>query len=251
MFCLAAMLTFATWQGMTAASAQTPEAPAAAEGGAQTVVNLNEGTLATFKELFDTSPYINGTILVLSVFAVLMFVYFLMTINSSSMAPPAFVDDVNKLVLSRKNEEAANLCRSNRKVFVASVIQRCVENAGKEHSVIMGMLDSEGRRRADVVWNRISYLADVSNVAPMLGLLGTVVGMIKSFFLLGDQPGSIRSTLLSRAIGEAMSTTMFGLIVGIMALIFYSIIKSRATRVLADAEQVVHSVADHIKRGGA
>ena len=107
---------------------------------------------------------------------------------------------------------------------------------------------AEGRRRADIVWNRISYLADVSNVAPMLGLLGTVTGMIRTFFLLPDQPASINSRVLSYGIGQAMTTTFFGLVVAITALVLYSFIKSRTTSTLAEVEQTLHNLADHLKR---
>jgi biopolymer transport protein ExbB len=198
-----------------------------------------------------TSPVVNGIIAVLSVISLMMFLYFLLTINGSGMAPSAFVDDVNKLILSKRYDEAATLCRSHRRIFVASIVQRCLENAGKGHSVIMDMLDAEGRRRADILWNRISYLADISNVAPMLGLFGTVTGMIKAFFSLQTESASINSKLLATGVGEAMSTTMFGLMVAISSLVFYSIVKSRATQALSEAEQIAHSIADHIKRGGA
>ena len=205
--------------------------------------------MPTVLYLFKLSPWINGIIAALSVLALVLFIYFILTINTLSMAPPAFVDDVTKLVINRDYEEAVKYCRSHRHIFAASIIQRCVENASKQQTVIMDMLDTEGRRRADLVWNRISYLADVSNVAPMLGLLGTVIGMIKAFFMLPEQQGSITSRVLSEGVGQAMATTMFGLIVAILALTFYSLVKARATGALADVEQVVHSVADHIKRG--
>jgi len=226
-------------------------AMAQGDGSGAPQIDQTTGNLPTLIELFNTSPIINGIIAVLSALALLFFLYFLLTINTASIAPATFVDDVNKLVLARKYDEAATLCRNHRRVFVAAIIQRCVENAGKQHSVIMDMLDAEGRRQSDIIWNRISYLADISNVAPMLGLLGTVVGMIQAFFGMQFESLSAESKALTNSIGAAMTTTMFGLIVAILALVFYSIIKSRATKVLSSAEQIVHSVADHIKRGDA
>jgi biopolymer transport protein ExbB len=221
--------------------------PAAAAGGG---LDLSSGELPSWIWLFKSSPTINGVIAVLSIIAVLLFMYFLVTISSAALAPTTFVDEVGKLVINQKYDEAANLCRANPRVFVSTVIQRCVENTGKQHSVILEMIDSEGRRRADIIWNRISYLADISNVTPMLGLLGTVMGMIKAFFSLEDQGTSVSSAVLTRGIAEAMSTTMFGLVVAILATVFYTIVKARATKALATGEQVVHSIADHIKRGG-
>lgn len=214
-------------------------------------IDLLSGALSSWGTLFGFSPVINGIIVGLSGIALMLFLYFLLTINGRAMVPADLVDEVTKLVVQGKQEAASDLCRAHRRVFIASIIQRCVENAGKGHSVIMNMIDAEGRRRADIVWNRISYLADVSNIAPMLGLLGTVLGMIKAFFLLEHQSGSADATALATGVGQAMSTTMFGLIVAILALAFYSVVKARATRVLSDAERAVHSIADHIKRGEA
>lgn len=201
-------------------------------------------------DLFVLSPLINSLILALSVLAVVLFVYFMLTVKTHAMAPPRFIDEVNKLVRNRDFKEAADYCRDHAHLFSASVVQRCVENTDKPHSVLMGMIDSEGRRRADIIWNRISYVADVANVAPMLGLLGTVLGMVKAFSLyLPDTQASITATRLSAAVGGAMATTLFGLAVGILALVFHAIIKGRVTQALAETEQIVHSIADTIKRG--
>ncbi|MBL4700413.1 MAG: MotA/TolQ/ExbB proton channel family protein [Phycisphaeraceae bacterium] len=214
-------------------------------------IDATTGQGPTMIELFNTSPVINGLILLLSVFAVVFFLFFVTTINTSTLAPQRFVDDVNKLVLAKKFDEAATFCRSHQKIFIASVIQRCVENSSKDHSVIMDMVDSEGKRRSDILWNRVSYLADIANVAPMLGLLGTVVGMINAFFAMKFESLSASSSALTTSIGAAMATTMFGLIVAIFATFCYSIVKSRLTRSLAVAEEVAHSLADHMKRGEA
>lgn len=206
------------------------------------------GEMPRFAELYGYSPVINGVIGVLSFLSVCMFLFFLLTINSRSMVPPDLVDEVTKLVVRAKYEAAGDLCRANRRVFIASLVQRCMENAGKPSSVVLNILEAEGKRRAELVWNRVSYLADIANVAPMLGLLGTVRGMIKAFFALPQQSGGIDSAVLANSIGEAMATTMFGLLVAIVSLLFYSIIKGQATRALAEAEQAVHSIVDHIKR---
>ena len=116
---------------------------------------------------------------------------------------------------------------------------------------LMNIIENEGQRRAGLIWNRISYLIDLSVVAPMLGLLGTVLGMLEAFFVLPKESASVSSKALAYAIGGAMTATFFGLVVAIMAVVFHSIIKSRTLRALSEAEQVVHSIADYIKRGDA
>ncbi len=222
--------------------------PTAADGEA----GGEAGRLPTFQELFLFDPYINGTILALSALATILFVYFLLSINSRSFVPGSFVDEVTRLVIRRRFEQAADVCRSHRRVFAAGVIQRVLESEARgvkrDHGSTLEMIETEGRRRADLIWNRISYLADISNVAPMLGLLGTVIGLLYVFFGLETQSGNFASKVLSQGVGRAMSTTMFGLGVGIVSLVYYSIIKSRTTRALAEAEAAVHSIADHLQQ---
>ncbi len=225
------------------------DAPAGSNLLSPESINVASGVGYRVAELFMFSPVINTVIAALSVLAVGVFLWLLLTINTRAVAPRDFLDEVTRLVIRGDLDKAADLCRRARGVFVAPIVQRCVENAGQGHTVILEMVQTEGRRAADVVWNRISYLADISNVAPMLGLLGTVIGMITAFFGLERETGSVDAAVLSRGVGQAMTTTMFGLFVAIMALVMYSVIKSRATRTLAEAEQAVNTIADHLQRG--
>lgn len=233
-----------------AKAAPAPAAPAAPVAPAPAATTAMDA-LPSLVELFNTSPLINGTIIGLSIIALLLFIYFLLTINHNAIVPAPFLDDVMKMVLDRDYKQAVEFCRHHRGIFISTVIQRCVENVGRDHSVLMTIVDTEGRRRADILWNRISYLADISNVTPMLGLLGTIVGMMGAFFGLDQSSIDMRSKFISSNIAGAMGTTFFGLVVAIAALVFHSIIKGRLTRVLSEAEQAVHAVTDHIKRGEA
>lgn len=223
-----------------------PGVSGAGETGGQS--ELSDQPLYRIGQLYGFSPIINGMIVGLSVLALMFFLWFLVTINNRTMVPSGLIDEVMKLVLRGEYERASDACRVSRGVFVADVAQRCLENPTQQHAIMLDMIDIEGRRKADILWNRVSYLADISNVAPMLGLLGTVLGMIKVFSELKFTSGSISAQLLAGGVGEAMSTTMFGLSVGIFATVLYAVVKSRATRTLADAEQAVHMIADHIKR---
>ncbi len=222
-------------------------APAAQPEMVGNLGDLSVQPIYKLKQMFLFAPVINGIIGGLSVLGLMFFLWFMLTINVRAAAPPAFVNEITNLVLVGRYDAAAEACRRSKGVFIAPIILRCVENHGKSQSIIMSMIDTEGRRLSDIIWNRISYLADISNVAPMLGLLGTVIGMITAFFGLDKESGSIDSSVLSQGVGQAMATTMFGLMVGISALVFYSIIKSRATKTLAEAEAAVHTIADRIR----
>ncbi|MDH3583436.1 MAG: MotA/TolQ/ExbB proton channel family protein [Phycisphaerae bacterium] len=207
--------------------------------------------IPTIAELFQTSLYINTALLVLSVLALVIFLYLIMSLSRSMFTPARFVDDVTKLVVNRQFDQAIHLCQSNDQVFISSMIQRVIENREKDHGVLIDILLAEGRRRSELVWNRIGYIGEIANMAPMLGLLGTVIGMIKVFFTLTTRTIGESAGDLSAGIAEAMGTTMFGLIVAIAAGVFYTLARGRATGVLAEAEQVCHTVADHAHAAAA
>jgi biopolymer transport protein ExbB len=225
-----------------------PEATAPAQAADGVVMG---GGVPTVAELFNTSPYINGAILFLSVVAVLLLAFLSLTLSSRGFNPPRFLNDVTKLILNRQFDQAIHLCQNHSQVFASSIVQRLVENRDKDHGVLMEIISTEGRRRAEPIWNRVGYLAEISNIAPMLGLLGTVIGMIKVFFTLTERIAGPNVERLSAGIAEAMGTTMFGLIVAIAAGAFYTWAKSRATAVLAEAEQVCHTIADHTHRAAS
>ncbi len=202
-------------------------------------------------ELFQTSPVINTVLLAMSFVGLFLFLYLLMSLTVSSLLPPRFADDVTKLILSRQFTQAIHLCQNYAHVFASGIIQRCIENRHKEHGTVLAILQAEGRRRAEIIWNRVSYLAEISNIAPMLGLLGTVVGMIKVFFNLDTRTSALKSLQLQQGIAEAMGTTMFGLIVAIMCGALYTFIKGRTTTLLVQVEQACTTIADHTHLAGA
>jgi biopolymer transport protein ExbB len=209
---------------------------------------LQMGELPTIEKLFKSSPYINTTILVFSVIAAVMFLYMMMAVTGRGFSPPRFIDNVTKLVLNRQFDQAIHLCQNNSGVFVSSVFQRIVENRDKDHAVLLEIISTEGRRRAEPIWNRVNILSEIGNIAPMLGLLGTVWGMIQVFFTMTEDVAGRRAADLANGIGTAMSTTLFGLIVAIAAGLFYTVLRSRVTAVLAEAEMVCHTLADHTVR---
>jgi len=226
---------------LSAGEATNPEIPEMA-----TPATDAANALPTFLELYQFSPTINSVLLGLSCIALMLFLFFFLTINRASMTPKRLVSEVSTLVVRKKYTDAGNLCKAHRRVFIATILQRLNENAENDPTLVMNIVETEGRRRADVIWNRISYLADIANIAPMIGLLGTVIGMIKAFFALDLDSTDASNQSLAQGVGEAMATTLFGLAVAITASVFYSIIKGRTTKVLAGAEQAVHTVADLI-----
>jgi biopolymer transport protein ExbB len=124
---------------------------------------------------------------------------------------------------------------------MARITQKSLEFMTKNSSSTFGevreIAESEGSRQAGMLSSRITYLADIGSIAPMVGLLGTVLGMIKSFLHIstGGFEGA-RQMQLAEGVSEALVTTATGLAVGIPALVFYSLFRGRVQKYVSELE---------------
>jgi biopolymer transport protein ExbB len=111
--------------------------------------------------------------------------------------------------------------------------------------VMIEMMQAEGKRCGNGIWQRISFLNDIAAIAPMLGLLGTVLGLFFAFYDMNRSTESI--TVLFDGLGIAVGTTVAGLVVAIMSMVFYTSLKFRVVHLLnlveAGTLSVIHVMA--------
>lgn len=123
---------------------------------------------------------------------------------------------------------------------LSKVIKSCLirlVNKSKD-SEIQAALDEGAMMETPAIENRIGFLAVISNVSTLLGLLGTVTGMIMSFKAVATADPASKAALLTQGISEAMNATAFGLVVAIPNLLAYSILQNRAQRLIDDINEI-------------
>src|SRR5690242_10341284 len=143
--------------------------------------------------------------------------------------------------LLRKRDYLGLLAVSNRHgEAIARIVQKVLDfttkNPHAPFEQIREIAQTEGTRVAASLNNRVIYLADIGMIAPLLGLLGTVIGIIHSFGALGADVGSARYVALSRGISEALVNTAAGLAIGIPAMMFYAFFRGRAQKLISELE---------------
>ena len=107
-----------------------------------------------------------------------------------------------------------------------------------DFSIVREIAETEGATQAASLQHRIVYLADIGMLSPMIGLLGTVVGIIKSFGVLASRQTAeaSRNMLLAGGVSEALVATAGGLILGITSMAFYAFFRGRVQRLISDLE---------------
>ncbi len=183
----------------------------------------------------------------MSVVAVLLICYFFLSVRRGSVASARFLNTCDARL--RKRDYLGLLSDANRNSeSLARVVQRTLDfsqkNQGAPLESVREIAESEGTRQAAALNQRVSYLADVGAIAPMVGLLGTVWGMIKAFSSLASDVAASKPLLLAEGVSEALICTCTGLLVGILAFVFYAVFRTRAARLTADLEaSITHFLA--------
>ncbi len=203
-----------------------------------------QSQLVDLKKILSAAPFIYSTLSILSVASMAIFLYSLATVRTKEVLPERFVKDIKTLLRNGQYEEAEELCGMN-KNLLSSIVSVGLTTRKLGPQLMIDAMKSEGKRASTAFWQRLSLLNDIVVIAPMLGLLGTVIGMFYAFY---DMNRSIESmTALFDGLGIAVGTTVAGLIVAIMAMIFYTTLKFRIIKALSQVENESLSFATLIE----
>ncbi|NJM25623.1 MAG: MotA/TolQ/ExbB proton channel family protein [Bacteroidia bacterium] len=172
---------------------------------------------------------------VLFVLAVYLFVERYLTINKANSDPQTFMGKVKELVLRGDVNAARMLCAQNDSP-IARMIEKGIARIGSPLKTIEASIENIGKLEIFKLEKNLSSLATIAGAAPMIGFLGTVIGMVQAFIAIAQEEGSVSPKLLSSGIYTAMITTVAGLIVGILAYLAYNFLVARVQKVVHKME---------------
>lgn len=174
-------------------------------------------------------------IILSSFIAVYVFVERMLTVNKANQSPDAFIGHIKELVLKGDINGAKLLC-SQFDSPIARMIEKGVARIGSPLKTIEASIENVAKLELFKLEKNLSILATVSGSAPMMGFLGTVIGMVQAFISIAQEEGSVSPKLLSSGIYTAMITTVAGLVVGIIAYLAYNYLVTRVSKVVHKME---------------
>lgn len=205
---------------------------------------LNEGSLEQTEKTLSvldliTSGGIGGQLVMLSLFvlsvvAVYIFVERYSSIKKASKEDQNFMNNIKDFIHDGKLDAGIELCKRNDSP-IARMIEKGITRVGKPLNDISAAIENVGKLEIAKLERNLATLATISGAAPMIGFLGTVIGMILAFHEMAMAGGQINVEMLSTGIYTAMTTTVAGLIVGIVAYIGYNLL-------VVKVEKVVHKM---------
>ena len=179
--------------------------------------------------------------------AVALYIYFerFFAIKEASKVDKNFMNQIRDHVIGGKIESAKALCE-NTNTPTARLIGKGISRIGKPLADINTAIENAGRLEIYGLEKNVSILATISGAAPMIGFLGTVVGMILAIFELANAGGTIEMDVLAGGLYTAMTTTVAGLIVGIIGYIAYNHLVVRTDKVVYQMEANSLEFLDHL-----
>lgn len=167
----------------------------------------------------------------LSLLAVYIFFERYLVIGKASREDKNFMNNIRNFILDGKLGAAKDLCITNNSP-IGRMIHKGISRLGKPLNDINAAIENVGKLEVSRLEKNLAGLATIAGAAPMLGFLGTVIGMIRAFYDMSMAGNNINIELLSKGIYQAMITTVGGLIVGIMAYIFYNVLVARVQKIV-------------------
>lgn len=193
----------------------------------------------TLSKLFSAGGVVMIPLVALSVVTLALVLVYLVTLRRGAVAGSRYMTTSETLLA--KGDLMGLLAISNRHRDIAAVIMsRTLEflarNPTATDEQLREIAQTEGGREAALLNQRVAWLADIATIAPMLGLLGTVFGMIRSFSVMANDVAASRPMLLAEGVAEALVATAAGLVIGIPAMAAYAWFRGRVQEMISEME---------------
>jgi len=189
----------------------------------------------SFFDMAVKGGWIMIVLAVLSVIAVYIFIDRFIAIKKASREQKSFMDNIKSFIFEGKVEQALDNCRMNDGPL-ARMIEKGVMRIGRPLGDVNAAVENVGKQEITKLEKGLPVLASIAGGAPMIGFLGTVMGMVKAFFDMANAGSNLDVGRLSGGINLALVTTVGGLIVGIIAYFGYNILVARVNNLVAQLE---------------
>lgn len=199
-------------------------------------------------ELFLKGGMVMWPILLCSLITVAVIIEKYILLKQSNVNPKQLMAKIRSALSRNDLMSAVDACNSV-KAPVGNILKHGVLNYKNGPQAVKEAVEMAGKEEVFHLEKRLSVLANMAGVAPMLGFLGTVTGMIAAFQTIERLGGNVNPSVLAGGIWEAMLTTAFGLVVGIPALYFYNFFVSKVNRFVFEIENSVEEFLGLVKSG--
>jgi biopolymer transport protein ExbB len=198
--------------------------------------------------LMEGGWYIMIPLAILSILAIYIFIERTLAINKALKEEKDFMDKIKDYINDGKLDSAKNLCATSN-TPIARMLEKGISRIGKSLQDIRVAIENVGKLEIYLLEKNLSTLATIAGAAPMIGFLGTVIGMVQVFLDM-EAAGTVQVDDISSGTKQAMVTTIVGLIVGIIAYMAYNYLVNKVSKVIHKMESSSLEFIDILEEPG-
>lgn len=205
----------------------------------------------TWQEAVQYGGWLMWVLAAMSIFALALIVYFLVVLRAGQIAPRRLRRELIENLSQGDRAEARKLCEDTPcplATVTLAAMDYLRDIPAPDPVLLKDIIEGEGARQAERIQGSTQLLLDVGATAPMVGLLGTVFGMLQAFGGIAYSMESAKPVILAQGVAQALVTTAFGLLIGIPAMMFYAYFRRRASRQIAVLEVAVTDILTALLR---
>jgi biopolymer transport protein ExbB len=199
-----------------------------------------------WKEVFFAMGTCGIVIVLLSVAGLALIIDFAVNIRREKLLPPHVISEIEQLFEQEQYEQAIELCEAE-DCFFSRILGAGLAKLGAGYERMTVAIQEAAEEEMTALYHKIGWLALIGTVAPMLGLLGTVIGMIDAFTVIASKAGAANPADLANGISKALVTTFEGLVVAIPVLTAYTYFKNRVARIMLEMGVITGDLLDRFR----
>jgi len=200
----------------------------------------------TLWELIKSGGALMWVLAAMSILAVALVVFLFLTLKVSKVVPHDVAQDLIGRITARKYGEAKEVAAGNDSA-IARIALAGLDRADKGALAIKEAVELTAKNEVTKLWDRLGYLQDICNMAPLVGLLGTILGMIQAFnAIVLNTMAVVKPIHLAGGVSKAMITTAAGLFIAIPAMAAYTFFRTRLVQITSEVETVSGQIVDHL-----
>lgn len=199
----------------------------------------------SLRELFRAGGICMYPLAALSILSVWFVIYFFAVLRPEQVVPNSLYREILEHIKAGRKAEARQACTAKPSPLanvVAAAADYADGAARVDPAMLKDVIEGEGSRQSEDIQGQIQYLLDIAVVAPMVGLLGTVFGMMRAFGSIANDIASAKPIVIAAGVSEALITTAYGLIIGIPVMAFYAYFRRRAASLVSRLEAAATDV---------
>ena len=204
------------------------------------------GQPSLFMKIIKGGGVIGIFILILSVATLALVIEFFVNVRRDKLCPPELIDEIEALLEEEEYQEALELCE-NEPNFLTNSLAAGLPRLNEGYPKMKEAMEAQAGIEAVKLQQKVGWMLFLSNVAPMLGLFGTVSGMIAAFDKIVELGAKVTPKDLAGGISAALITTFLGLLVAIPALAAYQYFKNKATRISIDFAGILEDMTERFR----